>query len=132
MAVVGKVFADRGRRQNCPEFRNGIQGCANERVRVGAGPGAIVSVRAKSLVFDNVSDPWNQRFRTLAVDGHYGLRRRSKPPTIRSKTICPYRFAPGRVVIPTIAARVLLLHHDRGMDGENAAPSHGAGGEDPD
>jgi hypothetical protein len=56
---------------------------------------------------------------------------RSKPPAIRSETICSYRFAPSCVVVAAIAGRVPLLQYDPGVDREDAAPSHGASGEDP-
>ena len=39
----------------------------------------------------------------LAVDGHYRLGHRSKPPTVRSEPIGPYGLAPGRVVVSTVA-----------------------------
>jgi len=67
-----------------------------------------------------------------AVDCHDGLRHCSEPSPIWSEAVGADGFAPCSVVIASIAGRALFLHDDPSVDGEDAAPSHGAGGENPD
>jgi hypothetical protein len=55
-AVVGKVLADRRRRQRGREFWNGVERGLHERVRVGPWPSAVVPVGSKFVVFDDVTD----------------------------------------------------------------------------
>lgn len=63
-AVVGKVLADRRRRQRGREFWNGVERGLHERVRVGPWPSAVVPVGWKFVVFDDVTDLRNERVGT--------------------------------------------------------------------
>jgi hypothetical protein len=63
-AVVGKVLADRRRRQRGREFWNGVERGLRERVRVGPWPSAVVPVGWKFVVFDDVTDLRNERVGT--------------------------------------------------------------------
>ena len=132
LTVIWIVLADGGRRQNSAEVGNRIQNGLNEGVRVGSRPSAVVSIRSESVVLDHATDFRNELLGTLAVDRHDGVRHRSKPPTVRREPIGADGFAPCRVVVPTVVDGTPFFDDDPGMDCKDAAPPHGASGEDPD
>ena len=91
-------------RQDCSSLEAN-QGSVNERIRIRSRAKRPIPLRSKSVVFDDLTDPWNERFRVLAVDGHYRRRHRQTTDRPAAKPLVCIEVAPGRIVVSTVGGR---------------------------